>query len=87
MSPFTQLLFIAEPRAVHYSDLGGIEAVLADIRELVEHPLRHPEASHFSKSLLITRHCIDLHVSEPVPALHRWQRGSQDISATCGSGP
>jgi hypothetical protein len=46
----------AEPRAVHYSDLGGIEAVLADIRELVEHPLRHPEASHQNASLLITRH-------------------------------
>ena len=33
----------AEPRAVRYSDLGGIEAVLDDIRELVEYPLQHPE--------------------------------------------
>lgn len=33
----------AEPRAVRYSDLGGIEAVLDDIRELVQYPLQHPE--------------------------------------------
>ncbi|CAL5227006.1 g9897 [Coccomyxa viridis] len=34
---------IKEPRPVRYSDLGGIEAVLHDIRELVEYPLQHPE--------------------------------------------
>ena len=28
---------------VRYSDLGGIEELLADIRELIEWPLRHPE--------------------------------------------
>lgn len=33
----------AGPRPVRYADLGGIETVLADIRELVERPLRHPE--------------------------------------------
>ena len=33
----------AEPRSVRYTDLGGIEAVLHDIRELVEYPLQHPE--------------------------------------------
>ncbi|EIE24941.1 AAA-domain-containing protein [Coccomyxa subellipsoidea C-169] len=33
----------AEPRPVRYADLGGIEAVLSDIKELVEYPLRHPE--------------------------------------------
>ena len=31
------------PRPVRYADLGGIEAVLSDIKELVEYPLRHPE--------------------------------------------
>ena len=35
----------AEPRAVRYSDLGGIESVLHDIRELVEYPLQHPEVT------------------------------------------
>jgi ribosome biogenesis ATPase len=28
---------------VTYADLGGIEEVLADIRELIEYPLKHPE--------------------------------------------
>lgn len=37
----------AEPRAVRYADLGGIEAVLSDIRELVEYPLRHPEVNYY----------------------------------------
>ena len=36
-------LFCAEPRSVRYTDLGGIEAVLSDIKELVEYPLQHPE--------------------------------------------
>eukprot|EP00775_Hariotina_reticulata_P005385 gene5385-5621_t len=31
------------PRALHYADLGGIEEVLADIKELIEYPLKHPE--------------------------------------------
>ena len=31
------------PRAVTYADLGGIEDVLADVRQLIEFPLRHPE--------------------------------------------
>ena len=31
------------PQAIRYADLGGIESVLADVRELVEFPLRHPE--------------------------------------------
>lgn len=33
----------AAPRAVRYADLGGINEVLSDIRELIELPLRHPE--------------------------------------------
>ena len=28
---------------MRYNDLGGIEAVLNDIKELVEYPLQHPE--------------------------------------------
>lgn len=31
------------PLPVRYKDLGGIEEVLSDIRELVEYPLAHPE--------------------------------------------
>ena len=30
-------------RPVRYSDLGGIEDVLSDIKELIEYPLAHPE--------------------------------------------
>ncbi len=33
----------AAPRQLRYADLGGIEEVLADIRELIEYPLKHPE--------------------------------------------
>jgi ribosome biogenesis ATPase len=34
---------VAPPRSVTYQDLGGIEEVLAEIRELIEYPLKHPE--------------------------------------------
>jgi hypothetical protein len=34
---------VAAPRPTRYSDLGGIEEVLADIRETIEYPLKHPE--------------------------------------------
>ena len=30
----------AEPRPISYADLGGIDHVLADIRELIENPLQ-----------------------------------------------
>jgi len=30
-------------RAVSYADLGGVEDVLSEIRELIEYPLKHPE--------------------------------------------
>ena len=30
-------------KPVTYADLGGIESVLSDIRELIEYPLKHPE--------------------------------------------
>ena len=43
----------AEPRAVRYSDLGGIEAVLDDIRELVEYPLQHPEVRSIQRGGLM----------------------------------
>ena len=39
----SSLALCAEPRAIRYADLGGIESVLHDIKELVEHPLCHPE--------------------------------------------
>ncbi len=45
MGRFKGVCHNAEPRAVRYSDLGGIESVLHDIRELVEYPLQHPEVS------------------------------------------
>ena len=31
------------PPSVRYSDLGGIEGALQDVRELIEYPLTHPE--------------------------------------------
>ena len=39
---------------VRYTDLGGIEGVLQDVRELIEYPLTHPEIySHLGKSPLL----------------------------------
>lgn len=38
-----QVLLRAGPRQVTYADLGGIDNVLSDIKELIEHPLQHPE--------------------------------------------
>ena len=43
----------AEPRAVRYSDLGGIDAIRQDIQELIENPLRHPEVG--TDSAVMTR--------------------------------
>lgn len=43
------LCVAAAPRALHYADLGGVEEVLADIRELIEYPLKHPEVRHSSE--------------------------------------
>jgi hypothetical protein len=34
---------ITAPKPVTYADLGGIEAVLDAIKELIEYPLKHPE--------------------------------------------
>ncbi|KAF6258779.1 P-loop containing nucleoside triphosphate hydrolase protein [Scenedesmus sp. NREL 46B-D3] len=34
---------VTAPRPLHYADLGGVEDVLADIQELIEYPLKHPE--------------------------------------------
>lgn len=34
-------------KPITYADLGGIETVLADIRELIEYPLKHPEVRPF----------------------------------------
>ena len=45
---------LAVPRQVTYADLGGIEGVLSDIRELIEHPLQHPEVSIQTNPILIT---------------------------------
>lgn len=35
--------FTTTPKKIYYSDLGGIEDALNDIRQLVEYPLMHPE--------------------------------------------
>ena len=35
--------FLCEPRAISFDDLGGLDPVLASLRELVEYPLSHPE--------------------------------------------
>lgn len=47
---------LAVPRQVTYADLGGIEGVLSDIRELIEHPLQHPEVSNH-----LVIHLLDIH--------------------------
>ena len=52
---------LAVPRQVTYADLGGIEDVLSDIRELIEHPLQHPEVSTLRnqvKSVTILTACL-----------------------------
>lgn len=33
----------SQPLPLSYADLGGIESVLGDVRELIEYPLKHPE--------------------------------------------
>ena len=38
-------LLQAGPKQVTYADLGGIDSVLDDIKELIERPLQHPEVS------------------------------------------
>ncbi len=42
---------VAKP--VTYEDLGGIEEVLSDIRELIEYPLKHPEVSQIDCMRLV----------------------------------
>lgn len=34
---------VTPPLPITYADLGGMEAVLGDVRELIEYPLKHPE--------------------------------------------
>lgn len=33
----------SDPPRVRFSDIGGVESALQDVRELIEYPLRHPE--------------------------------------------
>lgn len=35
--------FLTTPKNISYSQLGGLEDVLSEIKELVEYPLKHPE--------------------------------------------
>ena len=35
--------YMTPPKRIRYSDLGGLENVIQDIKELVEYPLKHPE--------------------------------------------
>lgn len=39
--------FLTAPKKLRYSDLGGLEDVLSEIKELVEYPLKHPEVYHW----------------------------------------
>ena len=41
--PAAKRASIVAPRRIFYSDLGGIDDVLTDIRHLIEYPLMHPE--------------------------------------------
>lgn len=52
---------VTAAKPVRYADLGGIEEVLSDIRELIEYPLKHPEVGRGSPaSTLMSRYttCI-----------------------------
>ena len=42
-SASTTAFTASTPRPITYADLGGMEAVLAQVREVVEYPLAHPE--------------------------------------------
>lgn len=44
--PAAKRASIVTPRRIFYSDLGGIDDVLTDIRHLIEYPLMHPEVRH-----------------------------------------
>ena len=35
--------FLCEPRDISFDDLGGLDPILASLKELVEYPLSHPE--------------------------------------------
>lgn len=58
---------LAVPRQVTYTDLGGIEGVLSDIRELIEYPLQHPEVRIIQISPILDRslylHTLHTHVA------------------------
>lgn len=55
--------FATVPKTVYYSDLGGIEDVLADIRQLIEYPLMHPE--------VLTQACpVASGHAPPLPSTH-----------------
>ena len=43
LAPSAHHQFLCEPRAISFDDLGGLDPVLASLRELVEYPLSHPE--------------------------------------------
>jgi len=41
--PYVQLMEVIEKPSVRYSDIGGLEEQIREIREVVELPLKHPE--------------------------------------------
>ena len=45
-------------RAVSYEDLGGVEDVLSEIRELIEYPLKHPEVGSLCVCVYVCVCCL-----------------------------
>lgn len=69
--------FATVPKKVFYSDLGGIEDVLTDIRQLIEYPLMHPEVPHPSCRLQPALHspaCTMWPVLPITTSMHVFQR-------------
>lgn len=58
------------PRPVTYDDLGGVEEVLTDIRELIEYPLKHPEVSGVPFLFLLSFGVMQGLVSHVLFSLH-----------------
>uniref|UniRef100_M4C0G2 AAA+ ATPase domain-containing protein n=1 Tax=Hyaloperonospora arabidopsidis (strain Emoy2) TaxID=559515 RepID=M4C0G2_HYAAE len=42
-APESDVRFVVERPGARYSDMGGIQVILQEIRELIEYPLTHPE--------------------------------------------
>ncbi len=61
---------VTAAKPVRYADLGGIEEVLSDIRELIEYPLKHPEVGrHTIAPAAVCWYLLLMHTGMQLPAL------------------